>query len=335
MSKVIVEFEILEEVGRGFHSKVFKAKESQVGRIIAIKEIYTKKLKKNFYDEAILLNTSKHPNVIDLHYAGEDEEKEIIYLAMPLYKKGSLQNIIQGEHTIKELLKYTQGILNGLLHIHSKGILHLDLKPDNILISDNNESLISDFGVSMNFDLETSTVETDKLYPFLTPPELLINTTASIQTDVYQTGILLYLLFNQINLMEIVERFDFSKGNIGKTIKIIQKLIEEDKLYEKTFNLHLPEKIKTVILKCMCHNVNERYKSIEDVRNALSEIENDEKLLWSLKKENNNKIFTRTIDSKKEQYIINDSNEIIHIVLIHDKETKKEIINKALETIFI
>ena len=65
--------------------------------------------------------------------------------------------------SIKDLLLYSQEILSGLSHIHSKGILHLDLKPNNILISDDNDALISDFGVSMNFDLETSIVEANSL----------------------------------------------------------------------------------------------------------------------------------------------------------------------------
>lgn len=333
--KVIINFKKIKQVGKGFHSKVFKAEEINIKRIIAIKEIDSKKLKRGFYDEAILLNTSKNPNVVDMHYAGENEDNKLIYLAMPLYENGSLQNIINGEHTIKDLLMYTQGILSGLSHIHSKGILHLDLKPDNILISDDNQALISDFGVSMNFDLETSIVEANNLYPLLTPPEVLINNTVSIQSDIYQLGILMFLLYNQISLDSIASKFDFSKENIRKTITQIRNLIKEDKLFDKKFNPHIHLKIQKIILKCMNPDLDKRYKSVDDVRNEFSSIDSNESLLWSFKKGNNLKIFTKNIDLKKEEYTINNKNEITYRLYKNEKliEENKNI-DITIETIF-
>lgn len=327
--KLIINFRKIEQVGKGFHSKVFKAEEINIKRIIAIKEIEAKKLKRGFYDEAILLNTSKNPNVVDMHYAGESEDNKFIYLAMPLYERGSLQNIINGEHTIKDLLIYAQGIFNGLSHIHSKGILHLDLKPDNILISNDNDALISDFGVSMNFDLETSIAEANSLYPFLTPPEVLINKIVSIQSDIYQLGILMFLLFNQISLDSIASKFDFSKENIRKTISQIRNLIKEDKLYDKIFNFHIHPKIQKFILKCMNPDLDKRYKSVDDVRNDFSSIENDESLLWSFKKENNLRIFTKKIDLKKEEYTINNKNEVTYRLYKNEKLSEE---NRCVDT---
>lgn len=344
IKNLIIEFEEGNEIGQnGFNSKVFEAYETKLKRTIAMKRILKKDLKTNYYEEAVLLNESQHPNVVDIHYAGEgkglDEdgvECEYVYLAMPLYKNGSLQEVIKKEKTLIELCEYVFGILNGLLHIHTKGILHLDLKPDNILISDKDDALITDFGVATQFDIETSMAKNKKsLFPFITAPETVINKEVAIQSDIYQIGILLYLLFNKIDINVIRKQFDFSKEKRKETAKEIQTLIINDQLYKKDFIEHIPDKIKNIILKCMKINPNDRYKSVEELRNEFASIKEDEKrLLWSYYIIDDDRIWTRTIDSMKEICIMGANGSISYKIYKNNSFTKEEIIKENLKVFF-
>jgi serine/threonine protein kinase len=89
----------------------------------------------NFFDEASALYASAHPNVVQIHYACEDTDS--IYLAMPYYRRGSVSGLVTGRHmTVREIVTIGCQVISGLHNIHSKGLIHFDVKPDNILLSD-------------------------------------------------------------------------------------------------------------------------------------------------------------------------------------------------------
>lgn len=345
IENLTIQFTKGREIGQnGFNSQVFEAVEVKLGRTIAIKKILKKELKINYYEEAVLLNESQHPNVVTMHYAGEgkafDEngiECEYVYLAMPLYKNGSLQEIIKQETTLIQLFKYVFGILNGMLHIHTKGILHLDLKPDNILISDKFEALITDFGVATQFDIDTSFTKNKKnLFLFLNAPETVANKDVAIQSDIYQIGILLYILFNKFDLKILQKKFDLSIAETRKeNILKIKEAIQKDELYPKDFAEHIPNKVKDIILKCMKTNPNDRYKSVEEVRNDFASIdENDKRLLWQYKIDNSEKIWTRAIDSKIESCILKSTGEVSYKIYKDGQLISENIITKNLNNFF-
>lgn len=88
-----------------------------------------------------------HPNVVQIQYACKDDKN--VYIAMPFYKNGSLKSLMTKRMlTAREIIRYAIQFISGVAHIHSKGLLHLDIKPDNILLSDNDEALLSDFGLA-------------------------------------------------------------------------------------------------------------------------------------------------------------------------------------------
>ncbi len=91
--------------------------------------------------------SSAHPNVVQIHYACYDADR--IYLAMPYYRKGSVTSLITDKYmTVREIVTVGCQVLSGLHNIHSKGLIHFDVKPDNILLSDRGEALLSDFGLA-------------------------------------------------------------------------------------------------------------------------------------------------------------------------------------------
>ena len=154
-NKAEVTFDLVREIGTdGQNSRTFVAADHQLNAEIVIKQIAKASLTSpvNFFDESKALYASAHPNVVQIHYACEDADS--IYLAMPYYRRGSVKGLITNKHmTVREIVTVGCQMLSGLHNIHSKGLIHFDVKPDNVLLSDRGEALLSDFGLAKQMDL--------------------------------------------------------------------------------------------------------------------------------------------------------------------------------------
>jgi serine/threonine protein kinase len=154
-NKAEVTFDLVREIGTdGQNSRTFVATDHQLNAEIVIKQIAKASLASpvNFFDESKALYASAHPNVVQIHYGCEDADS--IYLAMPYYRRGSVKNLITNRHmTVREIVTAGCQILSGLHNIHSKGLIHFDVKPDNVLLSDRGEALLSDFGLAGKWTL--------------------------------------------------------------------------------------------------------------------------------------------------------------------------------------
>ena len=171
-NKANLSFDLLSEIGHeGGNSEVYIAKDHQLDAELVIKKIPKSKLSNEdeYFAESSILYLSSHPNVVPIHYACEDAD--YIYLAMPHYSKGSLNSLINGRFlTVREIIRYSTQFLSGLHNIHSKRLIHFDIKPDNILFSDQGEALLSDFGLAKQLTI-TGVAGQDRIYGRMTPPD--------------------------------------------------------------------------------------------------------------------------------------------------------------------
>ncbi|WP_071146727.1 serine/threonine-protein kinase [Bacteroides ihuae] len=272
--KVRLDFDEIEEIGQeGKNSKVFLAHDNQLDGNIVIKEIQKKDgvPYEEYFKEARLLYANNHNNIVKVNYACEDDDN--IYIAMPYYKNGSLKKKISESNylTIREVIRYSIHFLSGLNHIHSKGLIHFDIKPDNILISDSNEAMLSDFGLS----LYTDTYGFCSAEAFYTPhvtPEQLRGLHQTIKNDIYQAGLTMYRMVNgnnflyaQIPTTGTPPAFD---NDLFKE-NIIRGKFPDRKLYLP----HVPKKLKKIIKRCIEPNPNDRYDNTLQIINDLSSID--------------------------------------------------------------
>lgn len=128
-------FQLGDEIGsEGRNSQVFKARDLQLNADIVVKKVRKATFSNidEYFVEASLLYLSAHPNVVPIHYACHDTDH--VYLAMPLYGKGSLKSRMANRPlTVREMVVISTQVLSGIHNIHSKGLIHFDVKPDNIL----------------------------------------------------------------------------------------------------------------------------------------------------------------------------------------------------------
>jgi len=285
-----VSFKKIQEIGPdGQNSKVYIVHDEHLDAELVIKEIDKAEgfSKNDFFEEARNLYSSSHPNVVQISYACEDVDK--IYLASPYYSNGSLKDIMRSRYlTAREIIRYSTHILNGLHNVHSKGLIHFDIKPDNILISDRNEALVSDFGLTKATNALGEAVQ-KKLYVKQYPIEVFRGThTYDYRFDIYQIGLLMYRMCVGDN--EFDEQYKMKVNSWDDFVEVLSKKSFPDR---KAYPKHIPKKLQTIINKCLNPDILLRYQSCIEIVNAMSDIDGPI-LDWLYSKENEVEIWKET-----------------------------------------
>lgn len=299
-------FEIESEIGQeGKNSQVYIAHDKQLDKRIAVKKIVKNNIENEneYYEESKKLNTSYHSNIVSVMYACSDCDH--IYIAMPLYKNGSMKSLIGTRFlTVREVLRYSIQFLSGLSHIHSKGLIHCDIKPDNILISDSDEALLSDFGLAKLMDEDGLATQT-MLYHKQVPPEALVSQDKTVGYDIYLSGLAIYRLLNgDQHFNGQFEKFLPLDENINEYKEAISSGAFPDR---KSYLIHVPTKLQKIIKKSLSINIEDRYKSVLDLINDLSNVEDD--IDWLYEPNDSFDSWTKT-----------DGSTVIEVVLSCDEE---------------
>lgn len=191
-----VRYEPLAEIGQqGRNSRVFRAYDHHLGTELAVKEIEKAAISDpaRFFDEARAYHASAHARVVPIKWAAETADK--VCIALPLMPGGSLADkIAAGPLRVTEVIHIAHDICEGIAPVHGAGLVHLDLKPSNVLFDGQGRATVTDFGQSLRVDPATGTVSPGRhvLYGPYFPPELLITGIATPASDVFQIGLTLY-----------------------------------------------------------------------------------------------------------------------------------------------
>ncbi|WP_287828339.1 serine/threonine-protein kinase [Bacteroides sp.] len=273
---------------QGYNSRVFLIHDIQLDKEFVLKKILKDSIDPEaFFREARLVEKCQHKHILPIRYAGEDSDGNNIDIVMPLYKNGSLKNKITNGNslTIKESLRYFIHIILGLHFVHSQRMVHFDLKPDNIMISDADEAVLADFGLAQEVD-NNGIAQFDKIYGLHYTPEAILTgdrigvQLGTLMSDIYQLGLTMYRVVNGFSSLEK------QVSNLGG---ITTNYILESKFPDrKSYGLHVPSKVKTIINKCLSLNPLDKYKSALDILNDLSSIPNSNHLLWKQSINNDN-----------------------------------------------
>jgi len=192
------DYELLAELGRGGMGVVYRARQLSLDRIVALKFIAaglsdTHQVTR-FVGEARAAARLVHPNIVPVYEVGSVDE--IHYFSMPLIEGLSLeQRLQQGPMATPELLRLLLRVCEAVDYAHRLGLLHLDLKPSNVLIDERGEPLIADFGLARHMDENGAVLaqEVSGTPAFMAPEQILIKQyRLTAATDLYALGALLY-----------------------------------------------------------------------------------------------------------------------------------------------
>lgn len=305
-NKAEISFDLRTEIGQaGSNSKAYIAHDYQLDAEIVIKQLRKSDLDsvEAFFDESKILYLSTHPNVVPVHYACQDAEN--IYIAMPYYKRGSLNALIDSRYlTVREIVTLGCQICSGLHNIHSKGLVHFDIKPDNVLLSDRGEALISDFGLSRRVDI-TGKAGQDRLYFKMRPPEAYDTPAFTPTFDIYQFGLTLYRMCNGNE--SFYEQFhEFGETTLAFDRDAFKYAVRNGHFPDRArFEEHVPDRLRRAIRKCLEPNPADRFQAAIEAANELAQI--DERLDWQFSKEDGKRVWTKT-DNERQYNLTVDAN---------------------------
>lgn len=300
--KAELSFQAVREIGAdGRNSNTYLANDLQLGAEIVIKQIKKVSLSEPnvYFAEAKALYASANQNVVQLYYACEDDEH--IYIAMPYYAAGSVKGILaQRNLTVREIVRFGCHTLSGLHNIHSKNLIHFDIKPDNILLSSRYEALLSDFGLAKQTELGLA--EPNGLYMRMAPPEAVNGPPYKLTFDIYQIGLTLYRMC--VGPVEFDRQFHSFVGPGGIDRRALAEALQRGEFPDRrALPAHIPAKLESVILTCLEVDPEQRYQSALAVANALARV--DSCLDWEYLSDPVNRVWRKMVGRKEYRFTVN------------------------------
>lgn len=270
---------IIERLGGGSFGEVYRYHDPQLDAILAVKAIPKRNFpahsgSENFFKEAKILYNAQHKHIVRIQYAVHNVD--MVFLAMPFYKHGSLRKWLKEKDKdirICDFLKYALQFLLGLNHIHVKGLIHFDIKPDNLMVGDNGDLLVSDFGLAKFISNFGTASPSGNTLPYMAP-EALKASEVTAQFDIYSAGLTLYSILVGVDAYE--KKFEQMQG---VHFDDWQEFLQKDTFVKSlSFPYHIPEKLKKIIIKAISPNPINRYRTVLEMMNDLAEI--TENLYW-------------------------------------------------------
>ena len=189
-------FVIIKQIGEGGMSRVFEAEDETLGRRVALKILnrtYSRDAVRmaQFQNEALITARVTHPNVIKLYSVGHDQG--YFYIAMELVAGGSLEQRIKRDGTVneKDALRIGRQVADGLRAAYRMGLQHRDVKPANILFTDDGTAKVVDFGLALFVEHEDQSAEIWAT-PYYVSPEKVIENKEDFRSDLFSLGATLY-----------------------------------------------------------------------------------------------------------------------------------------------
>jgi serine/threonine protein kinase/tetratricopeptide (TPR) repeat protein len=261
-------YEIIEELGKGGMGRVYRVEDTKLKQEVALKLIKPeiakdKKTIERFRNELKLARNIRHKNVCGMFDLGE--ERGAHFITMEYVRGEDLRSLIRriGQLPIGKSISIAKQICEGLSEAHSLGVVHRDLKSNNIMIDKEGNVRIMDFGIARSLEAKGITGAGVMIgTPEYMSPEQVEGKEVDQRSDIYSLGIILY---------EMVTGGVPFEGDTPFTVGVKHK--SEIPRNPKEFNSQIPDDLNHVILKCLEKNKEKRFQSAGDVRSELSNIE--------------------------------------------------------------
>lgn len=260
IGKTISHYKILEKLGEGGMGEVYLAEDNNLKRKVALK-FFPKKYsrdpesKKRFISEARSASNLDHNNICVIHEISETDDGQL-FISMNYCRGETLQNHIREKDlTVKEILKIITQIAKGLEKAHSKGIIHCDIKPSNIMITNDRVAKIVDFGIAKIASEEKlhSKERTSGTIAYMSP-EQVGNSGIDARTDIWSLGVVFYEM--------LTKRVPFQDSY---NEALMYSIINEEPEQITTIKPDIPTQLEQIVNKLLKKNPDERYCSVNEL----------------------------------------------------------------------
>ena len=268
VGKTLDHFEVLDELGSGGMGTVYRALDRSLERFVALKvlngseAIKQKRIIQAFTHEARAQARINHPGVATIYYVGH--HGEMTYLAMELVPGISLEaRIQQGALTFGEVISVGLQVVRALREANARGVVHRDIKPGNIMLTQNGRVTVTDFGLSKTEKggLEITGSHSITGTPYYIAPEQARGSTTDFRADIYSLGATLYHL--------AFRKPPFDGSNF---VEVIAKHLSDPLEFPPTFPDDVPEGFRFLIERMMAKEPRHRFKNYEKLERAVLEL---------------------------------------------------------------
>lgn len=261
-------YEILERIGVGGMAVVYKARCHRLNRLVAIKILKPElasdpEFRRRFQAESQAVAMLSHVNIVGVYDVCQSDG--LNYIVMELIDGMTLKQYMQKRGTPlkwQEALHFTSQVLRALDHAHSRGIIHRDIKPHNILVLRDGTIKVADFGIArLTSTQATLTQEAIGSVHYISP-EQAKGSHIDGRSDLYSVGVMLYEM--------LTGRLPFE----GETpVLIAIQHINSIPIQPRELNPDIPVALEAIIMKAMAPNPNQRYASAQDMLDAITEFQ--------------------------------------------------------------
>lgn len=263
IGKTLGQYEVLEEVGRGGMATVYRARQGSINRVVAIKVLPRTLLHDpGFYErferEVDVIAHLEHPHILPIYDFGNAEG--VPYIVMRYLAGGSMRDLIRrGIPRLEDIEKPFSQVAQALDHAHKQGIIHRDLKPGNIMLDENGNAYLTDFGIArvLGSDLTGSAIIGTPAYM---SPEQANGLPLDARSDIYALGVVLFEL--------ITGREPYQAET---PMALLLKHINEPMPPASIFRKDVPPSVEDVISRATAKEPGDRYASASDMARAYRE----------------------------------------------------------------
>ncbi len=334
--KINDRYEVIRSIGEGGMANVYLGYDTILDRNVAIKVLRgdlanDEKFVRRFQREALSASSLAHPNIVEMYDVGEDDGT--YYIVMEYVDGKTLKQLLKkrGSLTLSEAIDIMSQLTDGMAHAHDSYIIHRDLKPQNIMIKDDGQIKITDFGIAMALN-STQLTQTNSVMGSVhyLPPEQASGKGCTIKSDIYSMGIIFYELLSG--------SLPFRGDN---AVEIALKHMREPLPSLREENPSIPQSIENIIRKATAKNPKNRYDSARSMHEDLLTALNDERIdepVYQYKYPENENEGKKSKKAEKEEAALEDAKieklgeetENITTTEIVDEEVKENKKNKVI-----
>lgn len=257
---LIGRFNIVREIASGGQGTVYLAEDMQLERQVAIKVLRTSSAqqKDSLLREARITSKFQHPNIVTLYDAGEHEG--VPYLVYAFIEGETLAQLLKRSETLSpaHAARLLAGVLDGLLYAHQQGVMHLDIKPANVIVDMNGQPKLLDFGIARHVGYQAGASDGIDGTPQYMAPERVTMQGVEFRSDIFSAGIMLY------------EMVTGKPAISGETVaQILQRASSGRVLAPSSLNAGVDEGLEVIILKAIAKQAQDRFPDAAAMRQAL------------------------------------------------------------------
>ncbi len=257
-------YEIVSVIGKGGMAYVFKARCNLLNRYVAVKMLredmaHDESFRENFKKEAQAVAMLSHPNIVSIYDVSRSPDMD--YIVMELIEGITLKMYMKtkGALTTKESVHFATQIARGLSHAHAKGIVHRDIKPQNIMLAMDGAVKVADFGIA---HLENAQAADDMAVGSVhyISPEQAKGLSVDARSDIYSLGVVMYEMLTG----ELPYTGDDAEAVALQHVSSVPRGLRE-------INPEIPQELEAITLKAMNADIAERYQTVDELLDDLNE----------------------------------------------------------------